>query len=65
MTRLPTGSTTRLLDWVPDSSLEHLQAASVSYRIAIGPHAGRKALTLFSLPPTEENSDIPLMAQAV
>jgi len=29
------------LDWVPDSSLDHLQAASVSYRIAIGPHAGR------------------------
>jgi hypothetical protein len=34
-------------DWVPDSSLDHLQAASVAYRIAIGPHAGRKALTRF------------------
>ena len=31
--------------------------------IAIGPHAGRKALTLYSLPPTEENSDIPLLAR--
>jgi hypothetical protein len=34
------------LDLVPDSSLDHLQAASVAYRIAIGPQAGRKALTL-------------------
>jgi hypothetical protein len=32
------------LDWVPDSSLDHLQAASVAYRIAIGPHAGRMFL---------------------
>jgi hypothetical protein len=32
------------LDCVPDSSLAHLQAASVVYRIAIGPQAGRKAL---------------------
>jgi hypothetical protein len=36
------------LDRVPDSSLDHLQAASVAYRIAIGPQAGRKALTLYS-----------------
>jgi len=28
---------------VPDASLDHLQAASVAYRIAIGPQAGRKA----------------------
>ena len=48
----------------PGSSLDHLQAASIRYRIAIGPHAGRKALTLYSLPPTEENSDIPLLARA-
>ena len=31
------------------SSLDHMQAASIRYRIAIGPHAGRKALTLYSL----------------
>jgi hypothetical protein len=37
------------LNGVPDCSLDHLQAASLSYRIAIGPHAGRKALTLYSL----------------
>jgi hypothetical protein len=36
------------LDWLSDSSLDHLQAASVSYRIAIRPHARRKALTFYS-----------------
>jgi hypothetical protein len=36
---------------VPDSSRDHLQAASMAYRIAIGPHTGRKALTLYSVPP--------------
>ena len=46
------------------SSLDQLQAASIGYRIARGPHTGRKALTLYSLPPTEENSDIPLLARA-
>jgi len=47
------------------SSLDHMQAASIRYRIAIGPHAGRKALTLNSLPPAEDNSDIPLLAYSV
>ena len=51
------------LDWVPDSSLDHLQAASVSYRIAIGPHAGRKALTLYSVPPLDEAPNHPLLAR--
>ena len=32
------------LDLQPGSSLDHVQAASINYRIAIGPHAGRKAL---------------------
>jgi hypothetical protein len=45
------------------SSLDQLQAASVHYRIAIGPHAGRKALTLYSVPPMEERSNIPLLAK--
>ena len=31
------------LDLEPGSSLDHLQAASIAYRIAIGSHAGRKA----------------------
>jgi hypothetical protein len=51
------------LDWVPDSSLDHLQAASVAYRIAIGPHAGRKALTLYRVPPLEETPNNPLLAR--
>jgi hypothetical protein len=51
------------LDWVPDSGLEHLQAASVAYRIAIGPHAGRKALTLYSVPPLEDTQNNPLLAR--
>ena len=51
------------LDLVPGSSLDHLRAASVAYRIQIGPHAGRKALTLYSVPPLEEASRIPLLAK--
>ena len=51
------------LDLLPDSSLDHLQAASVSYRIAIGPRAGRKALTLYSVPPLDETPNNPLLAQ--
>jgi hypothetical protein len=51
------------LDLVPDSSLDHLQAASVAYRIAIGPHAGRKALTLYSVPPLDEAPNHPLLAR--
>jgi len=51
------------LDLVPDSSLDHLQAASVAYRIAIGPHAGRKALTLYSVTPLDEAPNHPLLAQ--
>jgi hypothetical protein len=46
------------------SSLDHLQAASINYRIAIGPHAGRKALSLFSVPPLEKTSNNPLLARA-
>jgi len=51
------------LDFEAGSSLDQLQAASVNYRIAIGPHAGRKALTLYSVPPMEERSNIPLLAK--
>jgi hypothetical protein len=36
------------------SGLDQLQAASINYRIAIGPHAGRKALTLYSVPTLED-----------
>jgi len=48
---------------VPDASLDHLQAASVSYRIAIGPQAGRKALALYSVPPLEKTPNNPLLAR--
>jgi hypothetical protein len=50
------------LDLEPGSSLDHLQASSISYRIAIGPHAGRKALSLFSVPPLRETPNKPLLA---
>jgi hypothetical protein len=52
------------LDLLPDSSIDHLQAASIAYRIAIGPHAGRKALTLYSVPPVDEAPSNPLLTQA-
>jgi hypothetical protein len=37
-----------------------LQAASINYRIAIGPHAGRKAMTLYSVPPAPDVTVKPL-----
>lgn len=52
------------LDLEPGSSLDHLQAASINYRIAIGPHAGRKALSLYSVPQLRETSNNPLLARA-
>ena len=33
------------LDFEPGEALDHLIGASIRYRIAIGPNAGRKALT--------------------
>lgn len=51
------------LDFEAGSSLNQLQAASVNYRIAIGPHAGRKALTLYSVPPMQAAPSISLLAQ--
>jgi hypothetical protein len=51
------------LDLVSDSSLEHLQAAAIAYRVAIGPYAGRKALTLYSVPPVDEPPNNPLLAR--
>jgi ribosomal protein S27E len=51
------------LEFEVGSSLNQLQAASINYRIAIGPHAGRKALTLHSVPPLEEEPGIPPLAR--
>jgi hypothetical protein len=51
------------LDFEPVSSLDHLHAASIANRIAIGPHAGRKALTLYCVPPLNEVPNNPLLAR--
>ncbi|MDT8320537.1 MAG: transposase [Xanthomonadales bacterium] len=51
------------LDLEMGSALPQLQAASVNYRIAIGLQAGRKALTLYSVPPLKEDSVPGLVAQ--
>ena len=37
-----------------DSTLDELRGHSITYRIALGPHAGRKALTLRTLPSSGE-----------
>jgi ribosomal protein S27E len=50
------------LDFEVASSLDHLQAASIQYRIALGPHAGRKVLTLYSVPPLEDAPGTGLVA---
>jgi hypothetical protein len=51
------------LEFEVGSSLDQIQAASIAYRIAVGPHAGRKALTLYSVPPLEGELTIPLLAR--
>lgn len=50
------------LEFEIGSSLDQIQAASIAGRIATGPHAGRKALTLCSVLPLEEEPSIPLLA---
>jgi hypothetical protein len=47
----------------PGSSLAQLQAASIAYRLALGPHTGRTAPTLYSVPPVEATSNSPLLAK--
>jgi anti-sigma regulatory factor (Ser/Thr protein kinase) len=51
------------LEFEVGSSLDQIQAASVQYRIAVGPHAGRKAITLYSVPPLEAEPTIAMIAQ--
>jgi ribosomal protein S27E len=51
------------LDIEMGSSLDQLQAASINYRIAIGPQAGRTALTLYSVPPLEDAPSLGLVAK--
>jgi len=50
------------LDLDVGSALDQIQAASVQYRIAVGPHAGRKALTLCSVPPVDDKTGPNLLA---
>jgi hypothetical protein len=52
-----------LLDFEARSSFSHLQAASIQYRIAIGPQAGRKAPTLYSVPQVEDEPGVGLVAK--
>jgi len=47
------------LDLEVGSPLDQIQAASVHYRIAFGPHAGRKALTLYRVPPLDAEPNNP------
>jgi hypothetical protein len=49
------------LDWDGEqaSALDDLAGHSITYRIALGPHAGEKAFTLQTLPPVEPDDDGP------
>ena len=51
-----------VLDLEPADGFEQLLGAAVHYRIATGPHAGRKALTLRTVDPNPP-SDNPCIAQ--
>jgi hypothetical protein len=42
------------LETSDDEAMQQLYGHSITYRIAIGPHQGRKVFTLQSLPPVEE-----------
>ena len=43
-----------VLETSDDEAMQQLYGHSITYRIAIGPHQGRKVFTLQSLPPVEE-----------
>ena len=51
-----------LLEFDVGSALDQIQAASVKYCIAVGPHAGRKALTLYSVAPVDDSTGCGLLA---
>jgi hypothetical protein len=42
------------LDEPDEDPMNQLQGHSITYRIAVGPHQGRKVFTLQTLPGTEE-----------
>ncbi len=53
------------LDFEPGEALDQLIGASIRYRIAIGPNAGRKALTLRTVPAQPEPFASTLLAKSV
>jgi len=52
------------LDAVDESAMDDLLGHSITYRIALGPQAGRKAFTLQTVPAREEDSNTPRLARA-
>ena len=52
-----------VLEFDVGSALDQMQAASVKYGIAVGPHAGRTALTLYSVAPVDDSTGCGLLAQ--
>jgi hypothetical protein len=46
---------TLALDDEEGNTMQQLQGRSITYRIAMGPHAGRKVLTLQTTPASEED----------
>ena len=55
---------TYLADIDPDNPLTPLQAASCSYRIALGPRAGHKVLSLRTVPGRDDKATAGLCADA-
>jgi len=53
MPRMPTARCA-LAPTDDDEPMQQLYGHSITYRIALGPHQGRKVFTLQSLPPIEE-----------
>lgn len=51
------------IDLSGDDSLAKLQAGAVSYRFALGPNKGKKALTLKTVPEQDHNSNFGLVAK--
>ena len=55
---------TYIADMDTDSPLASLQAASCTYRIALGPRAGQKVLSLRTVPGRDEKATTGLCAEA-
>jgi hypothetical protein len=58
------GVAQKYLEIEAGSSIDPIQAASIAYRIVIGTHTGRKALSLYSVPLLEDEPTIPLLARS-